>query len=218
MEQEIKKYKYDGCNPVIYDLVTPNSVVLDVGCATGKLGMNLSKNKNCICYGIEYDKESAEEAKKYNKMVVRISLDNLEDIDSLPFQKEFFDYIVFADVLEHLKYPEEVLGFFKKYLKKDGKIICSIPNIAYYKKRLMLLFGNFKYDYTGVCDRTHLKFFTYNSIIKLFKNNSLKVEKIVIPPTSSKRKFKVIIYFLKKVYPKLFASQISIIATKNEKS
>ncbi len=138
MEQEIKKYKYDGYNPVIYDIVTPNSVVLDVGCATGKLGMNLSKNKNSICYGIEYDKESAEEAKKYNKMVVGMSLDNLEDIDSLPFQKEFFDYIVFADVLEHLKYPEEVLGLFKKYLKKDGKIICSIPNIAYYKKRWLL--------------------------------------------------------------------------------
>lgn len=216
MEEGIKKYKYNGYNPTVYNLIAPNSIVLDVGCATGKLGMNLSKNKNCICYGIEYDKESAEEAKKYNKIVVEISLDNLKDIDSLPFQKEFFDYIVFADVLEHLKYPEEVLGPFKKYLKKEGKIICSIPNIAYYKKRLMLLFGNFEYEDYGICDRTHLRFFTYNSMIKLFERNSLKVEKIVIPPSNGK--FRVIKYFLRKSYPKLFAGQIIIIATKNEKS
>jgi len=216
----MKKYKYGGYNLTVYNLIAPNSVVLDAGCASGKLRMNLSKNKNCICYGIEYDKESAEEAKKYNKIVVEMSLDNLKDIDSLPFQKEFFDYIVFADVLEHLKYPEEVLGLFKKYLKKDGKIICSIPNIAYYKKRLMLLFGNFKYDDYGICDRTHLRFFTYSSMIKLFEENSLKIERIVIPP--SKGKFKVIKYFikyfLKKLYPKLFASQVIIITTKNEKS
>gem|GEM_PF-5676661 len=44
--------------------------------------------------------------------------------------EKIFDVIVFADVLEHLKKPEEVLIKMKRFLKDDGFMVISLPNIA----------------------------------------------------------------------------------------
>ncbi len=48
---------------------------------------------------------------------------------TLPFKEETFDVIIAGDVLEHLVDPYSTLNKLKKYLKKDGVFIASIPNI-----------------------------------------------------------------------------------------
>jgi len=42
-----------------------------------------------------------------------------------------FDYVIFADVLEHLRDPLEVLKRTKKYLNENGSVLISVPNIAH---------------------------------------------------------------------------------------
>lgn len=48
-------------------------------------------------------------------------------IEHFDFDKKF-DLLILGHVLEHVEHPVEVLTNLKKYLKPDGKIICSVPN------------------------------------------------------------------------------------------
>lgn len=50
----------------------------------------------------------------------------------LPYQEEYFDYIILADVLEHLENPWRALENIKAYLKPGGQVLASIPNILHF--------------------------------------------------------------------------------------
>jgi len=79
--------------------------------------------------------------------------------DPIPFNEKF-DIIILADVLEHLVEPEKVLEKLISFLKKNGKIYISLPNIRNYKAMYNIFFkGDFKYEEEGVLDQTHLRFF-----------------------------------------------------------
>lgn len=144
--------------------------VLDIGCNDGYIGkMSNSTNK---FYGLDYFKESAEEAKKIYTDALQYDLNNLI---VLPWNVKF-DILVFADVLEHVLHPEVVLNFFvTNYLKDNGKIIISLPNIANWQTRLNLLAGNFNYKDTGIMDKTHLHFYTFKSAKSLISKKDLKL-------------------------------------------
>jgi len=62
----------------------------------------------------------------------------------MPFhtQKSISEIIIFADILEHLRFPDKVLIFFKECLKDDGYIIISMPNVANWTIRLKLFLVN----------------------------------------------------------------------------
>jgi len=165
--------------------------------------------------GIEIDKESAQIAKKYCKDVI---VGDIETMDSLPYPEEYFDVIIFGDVLEHLKDPLSVLKKLKKYLNKNGYIICSIPNIAHIYVRLNLLFGRWEYQDTGILDKTHLRFFTKKTAIKLIEDAEYKIEELyytpwVSLPLSRLRRFEFVRkmeYYLTKALPTLFALRFII--------
>jgi hypothetical protein len=83
-------------------------------------------------------------------------------------------------VLEHVLYPDDVLNFFvKNYLKDNGKVIISLPNIANWQIRFQLLLGKFDYMETGIMDKTHLHFYTFKSAKEMIQRNNLKIQKII---------------------------------------
>ena len=79
-----------------------------------------------------------------------------------------FDVIIFGDVLEHLVSPEDVLKKVKKYLRPDGYLAVSLPNVCHGDIILNLLMDNFGYTSMGLLDATHLRFFGLRNIIDLF--------------------------------------------------
>jgi 2-polyprenyl-3-methyl-5-hydroxy-6-metoxy-1,4-benzoquinol methylase len=90
-----------------------------------------------------------------------------------------FDCIVFNDVLEHLADPWGALGAAKDILSPGGCVVASIPNVRYYKILKQLLFKkDWRYVDQGILDRTHLRFFTHKSIIRLFDASGYQVEMI----------------------------------------
>ncbi len=93
----------------------------------------------------------------------------------LDYPKEYFDYIIFGDVLEHLNQPEAVLVNMKRYLKPGGMILASIPNIMHISVIGDLLNGAFTYQDSGILDRTHLRFFTKGEIIKMFSRAGYEI-------------------------------------------
>lgn len=137
--------------------------VLEIGCACGA---TLIKIKDLYpkadLYGVEYNKAAANIADKNVKI---LGYDIQTDV--IHCEEEFFDYIIFGDVLEHLDDPWKILLDVRKYLKKDGYLLTSIPNVMHYSVIRALLKGNWTYEDSGLLDRTHLRFFTFNEIKKM---------------------------------------------------
>jgi 2-polyprenyl-3-methyl-5-hydroxy-6-metoxy-1,4-benzoquinol methylase len=105
---------------------------------------------------------------------------NIEEQTALPYQKEYFDTIILADVLEHLLDAKKSLKTILPYLKKDGSIYISLPNIRYanalYKVAVK---GSFEYEPFGIFDKTHLRFFCKKDMIALIESiPELKIDKI----------------------------------------
>ncbi len=162
-----KKADYDqpDANVDIFELIEKNLRVLDVGCASGKLADRLKKEKNCFVVGIEYDSDLVLKAQGRCDKLVKADISQIKE---LPFAKNYFDCIIFADVLEHIVNSDEVLLNLKQYLSNEGYIVLSVPNIANWEIRLRLLFGNFDYGHP-LLDGGHLRFFTLSSTKRLLK-------------------------------------------------
>jgi methionine biosynthesis protein MetW len=156
----------------IYQLIGRRLKVLDIGCGTGRLGEKLRLEKNCYVVGVEANDQAVSLAKQRLNDVI---LADIERLSSLPYLEKNFDVIVFADVLEHLKDPKKALTFFKEYLKDEGYIIASIPNVANWTVRIKLLLGRWNYKERGLLDKTHVRFFTLITAKKLMDDCGFKI-------------------------------------------
>ena len=164
---------------LVYERIMEKAKVLEVGCASGYFGKKLIEKK-CRVWGVEKD---CKEAKKASSKFEEVFILDLDDItNQIPgyIRKNSFDYILFMDILEHLKDPASVLSFFSTYLKNTGKIIISVPNIAFISIRLALLRGKFSYTDQGIMDNTHLRFFTKDTLFALIKKSELIIEDLEI--------------------------------------
>jgi len=158
----------------ILNRIESNQVILDIGCATGYLGAIAKKNGNRV-YGIEISESAAKMAKEILDDVV---VGNIEEID-LPYPEKYFDIIICSDVIEHLFDPEKVLIKLRKYVKIGGKLMVSVPNIAHYSIRWMVLRGKWEYEDVGAMDYGHLRFFTRETMAQLLEASGYRVREII---------------------------------------
>jgi SAM-dependent methyltransferase len=175
---EFKAFKYSS-HYWILKLLEPEIEpvkILDVGTASGYLGQILSGESHYVA-GIEKDAATAERAKHCYDSFWLADIETFE----FPYRQEF-DYILFADVLEHLRDPAAVLRRCIPALKESGKIIISVPNVANFIVRLSLLAGKFDYADRGILDRTHLRFFTLRSLKKMMSEVSCSVLDVIPTP------------------------------------
>lgn len=166
------KLRYEGTtyNNEVYRLVPKNTKVLDIGCNTGYLGEALINKKDCYVFGIDFSREALKIAKKKLNKTKRFDLEKYQN----PRINEKFDVIIFADVLEHVRYPKRLLNIYKNLLSEKGIIIASVPNVANIKNRFNLFCGNWDYTRIGILDETHLRFFTKKTAMNLFKKSGYK--------------------------------------------
>lgn len=168
---------YTGVRPDILNLIPPSvSHVLDVGCSTGILGNQIKSISESIeIIGIEINHSMATIAEKQIDKVITADIEQIRLSDY--FQPSYFDCIICADILEHLRDPWQILKQLTEYVKRDGIIIASIPNIRHFSSLYYLLIkGYWPYRDRGIHDRTHLRFFTKKNIIHLFQCAGLKID------------------------------------------
>ena len=164
---------YDDPRPDIQVLVAPaGRSVLDVGCASGALGAALKDQGARHVSGVESSREAASRARHRLDRVVEGDILNVP----LPFDPAEFDYIVFADVLEHLIDPQAALRRYLPFLTANGRVVISVPNMRFYTVLLRLLVDRWSYTDSGVRDRTHLRIFTRHSLLVLIADVGLTVE------------------------------------------
>ena len=164
---DIKPDWYYSDRKEMVKFIPPNVTrMLDVGCGEGRFSQIIKSILSVEVWGIEIYKAAAEKAKTV--------LDNvlIGDIErgEITLPDDYFDCILFFDVLEHLHDPWTVLQNIGKSLKERGYIVASIPNIRHYEiVKDLVLYRRWEYESWGVLDKTHLRFFTASSIIKMFE-------------------------------------------------
>lgn len=166
---------YQNVRDDLFPLIPESAVtILEVGCAAGGTGRELKKRPGVFVAGVENDPEAARLAREVLDDVVE---GNIEAMD-LPYAENSFDCILFADVLEHLIDPLAVLKKMRKYLKPQGTVVASIPNVQFMGVIHHLVEGNWTYQKEGILDETHLRFFTFKEMEKLFSQAGFEIGQV----------------------------------------
>ncbi len=153
--------------------IKPGSTVLECGCASGYMTKILKEKLNCQVYIVEYSPEGFNNAKQY--AVDGICGDLMQNHWKEKFAAIKFDYVLFADVLEHLADPLQVLRSATALLKDDGYVMVSLPNIGHNDIVTKLLQGNWDYTATGLLDDTHIHFWGINNLDNFFQDAGLGI-------------------------------------------
>lgn len=159
---------------VLAQTIAAQSSVLDLGCGSGALGQYLAQRKQCSVDGVTYNQDEADIAGAYYRKVAVADLETADLPQILAGQQ--YDYIVCADVLEHLRAPQRTLHAIRPLLKPEGRLLISIPNTGYAGLAAELLQGEFRYREEGLLDATHLRHFTRQSLLRFLAEARWQVE------------------------------------------
>lgn len=177
--ENIKRQIDTNCNcsyALISTGVKAQGEILEFGPATGYYTRYLAEEKKAVVDIVELDQKYADTARVYARDCVAGDIENYKWLEK--FENRRYDNIIFADVLEHLRNPWQVLEKTGQLLKEQGSIIISLPNIAHNAVLVTLYNNDFSYRDFGVLDKTHLRFFTEKTAIKMIENAGLRVKDI----------------------------------------
>lgn len=171
----------------LIDADKKNLKVLEIGAAYGETLNYLKENgiaNEAVGIELYEDKNNTVRYKKIDKFI----FGNINEIQ-IPEYDNYFDLILLPDVLEHIFEPKIALAKAKKFLKEDGEMIVSMPNIRHYSAFVKIFIkGNFQYDESGLFDYTHARFYCKSDIIKLLEDSNFKIIKIQSSITNFKGK------------------------------
>jgi 2-polyprenyl-3-methyl-5-hydroxy-6-metoxy-1,4-benzoquinol methylase len=192
--------------------IAPGSVVLDLGCSQGLLAAPLRK-KNVRVVGVD----SGEPALVSPELDAYYQRD-LEAPLELP-ETRVFDYVVVSDVIEHVVNRVELLRSVRRYLKPEGRLLISTPNVALWFYRLSLAAGRFEYGPRGILDETHVHLFTRATFRREVEHAAFRILservtslpfEIVFESTGRSRAVRALAasyHFLARLWPEMFAYQ-----------
>jgi 2-polyprenyl-3-methyl-5-hydroxy-6-metoxy-1,4-benzoquinol methylase len=145
--------------------------ILDVGCATGYMASIIKRERDVEVVGIDVSPHALDQAADVVDETVCGNIENLE----IPWPDNHFDVIICGDVLEHLFEPTDTLSRLRSLLPAEGRLLASVPNVAYWKLRLHHLAGRWKYTGRGIMEWGHIRFFTQSSLQSLLRTSGYEV-------------------------------------------
>lgn len=183
------------------------TISLEVGCREAQHSLLLKKHFPSLKerWGIEPD-SSPSIVNTAKKNLDTFLNDYLTPETDLPHN--YFDLIIFNDVLEHMYDPWEVLLITKKLLKNNGIVVISLPNIRHRSILFDLIFKDkFEYKTQGITDITHIRFFTETTMKQMLKDCGYEILKFEKTADYSKKPFKKYKNIIRNLLtPKIFRS------------
>lgn len=142
--------------------------VLDIGAGNGLLSMLVKRGSpKAIIDGIEASSFAADIASQHYRNFYRGYAQDFMEV----IAKINYDFIVLADVIEHMQDPLSFLKDLNSHVDSSTRIILSAPNVAFGAVRVGLMNGDFRYVDSGLLERTHLRFFTRATLLELVRNS-----------------------------------------------
>ena len=158
----------------------PGKRLLEIGFGKGTVLYNLRDRFDELC-GVELSPVRVEKAREAFREVglTGVTLDSGNVEDGLPFEDGQFDWIVWADVIEHVIDLWTTMEEVTRLLTPGGMLVTTTPNFAKLRRRAMLLFGTFpstsgkdegfRVREGEMYDGGHLHYFTYSSLERLYR-------------------------------------------------
>ena len=150
------------------------SKLIEVGCGSGALAREFKKiSPSCHYLGVEINPSYAKMAERYCDQSQVLDIETAGDA----FWKENADRDcwIFGDTLEHLRDPWSVLRQVRQVIPSKACIAACIPNAQHWSVQARLSIGDFRYEDTGLLDRTHLRFFSRQTILEMFNDTGFTV-------------------------------------------
>jgi len=139
---QARKGKYDylygdeARKELFIRLIGQGHDVLEVGCRAGNLTQHYASNNRIT--GVDVDRNALQLFEQ--RLHARA---HWVDVDSepLPFPDDSFDVVVFSEVMEHLRFPQNALREIARVLRGNCKLVGSVPNAFRLRNRLRFLAG-----------------------------------------------------------------------------
>lgn len=157
-------------------MVKPGSRVLEIGAGPGSITRHLVHTLGCSVVALEIDPSAIEILRGYVPRVYAADLNDPDWAVNIREKEGIFDYVIAADVLEHLYNPWDVLEGAKSLLNPTGGVILSLPHVGHAAVAACLVDEDFEYWPWGLLDRTHIRFFGVKNVQALINNVGLTIE------------------------------------------
>jgi SAM-dependent methyltransferase len=134
-----------------------NSKILDIGSGDFRHKIeNFSKFNN---------KYFPIDLKKSGHTMSNKKLAEIYDGVNIPYKSDFFDFVIFTEVLEHVEQPNKLKQDIHRVLKKKGKVLITVP----------YLFAEHEmpYDFRRFTLNGLIKFFNYNKEYTILKKKKI---------------------------------------------
>lgn len=198
--------------------VAPGSRVLDIGCGAGHVARLLAE-RSCVVDGVDVLPREAVHAplRSYHRLDLARDASGLGEL----LRTGEYDYLVLADVIEHVPMPEALLDLLREVgsAERPPVVVASTGNVGFFIVRAMLALGQFNYGKRGILDRTHTRLFTKGSFRRIFRQcgfEVLGVEGIGVPVGAVARRTRLVrslewlVALLARGWTSLFAYQLLI--------
>ena len=163
-------------NPDLLKLIPPNCKrLIEIGCSSGALAREFKKNApDAHYFGVEIDPGYAALANRFCNQTATLNIENADDAfwDSVKDR----DCWIFGDTLEHLQNPWLILRRIHEILPAGGVVVACIPNAQHWSLQARLSIGDFRYESDGLMDKTHLRWFTRQTIVEMFTQSGFIIE------------------------------------------
>jgi hypothetical protein len=163
-------------NPDLLAILPEARRLVEVGCSYGSLARAYREaHPECHYIGIEIDQAYGAVAADHCDAV------HIGDIQSLLSNPNLLSVLhgdcwIFGDTLEHTQDPWQVLRCIRKRMPTNGSVCACIPNMQHWSVQLKLNRGTIQYEDSGLLDRTHLRWFSRQTMLQLFKESGFAIE------------------------------------------
>lgn len=115
-------------------LLPSRTDVLDIGCGEGFISEILVKN-GCQVTGIDYSASAIKRASKLPGEYIKVDFYNYKP-------KKKFSWIICSEVLEHLDDDKKALELMYLWLKREGRLLLSVPTFLTLTPKLKNIGGH----------------------------------------------------------------------------
>lgn len=184
-----------------------NYSILDIGCFDGTFLSFFQKITNKL-YGIEASSYGIKKCLQKELLVKNFFFDGTK---KFPFKKNFFNYIIAGEFIEHIFDTDIFLNEVYRLLKPKGFLILSTPNLASLGRRLSLLFGFnpiIELSPNEISSSGHIRYFVKKTLFDLLKKHKFRIIDFKSDVVNFSQSGKYQSQFLPKIFPTLGRSLI----------
>ena len=134
-----------------------NQTVLEVGCGSGGT-LSYFKEKGCPITGLDPNYKNIQYGHDVHDL--NLHCGGIEKIDQILGDRDYFDFVILEQTLEHLSDPISALKMLRKRLKPDGVMYIGVPGFLDICRR-------YDGDLRRYLEFTHLVHFTLSSITSM---------------------------------------------------